>query len=339
MRFVLPLVLSLTSSLSAQALDETLAAAEELASTGNYLAARQSLMDAVAGASDRGEVLARLGPIQERLADWAFYAQFPGAGPSDLFHGEVKSFKESGLKIRMVYAWEELTAEQRLDDFFQAEGQWFFRAPLTGDLKFSLEGTWPAEPESIALLVGFDEAGASGWKFSPGFKRTKKSPPLLQPRRLERVGSPFEVFLTATDKLDEPDGDWAYSAELRRSTFSFKRGSRKIGSWETSHPDLTDGYLGFSGVGVKEIDFSGQLDPDLWANRSREMVDQRRKKFVRQEYDFGADMPAWFADMKASSDSRPPFRAPDGVPEAARAAWQELLDPDAKIVLPEWSAE
>ncbi len=337
MRLVFPLVLLLSPLVPAQGLDEALAAADELAASGNYGPARQALIEDLAAAPDRGPVLARIGEIQQRLADWAFYERVSNPGPEDLLSGTVKSWKDKGLKFKLIYDWEELSPAARSDDFFAAEDQWFFRIPLTKDLKFKLEGDWPADPANFALLAGFDEHGVSGWRFTPGFRRTKIKPIVTLPQRAERIGRPFEVFHTTTEDLDEPAGSWAYSIELRKGTFTFKRGNKKIGAWKTKYPDQTDGYLGFSGVGIKRLEFSGQLDPDAWANRSLELLERKRERFLREEYDIAPDMPDWYRELKAASDAAPPMRAPDGVPQAVAKDWDQLSDPDAAIELEKWA--
>ncbi len=337
MRSIFPLVLALAAPLSAQGLEEALAASDDLASAGNPAAAREALIDALAGAEDRGEILARLSEIEQRLGDWAFAAEVSAPGPAELLRGQVKSFKDKGLKVRMIYDWEDFSAADRRQDFLQIGDRWFFRVPLTGDAKLVLRGTWPADAENFALLLGFDDSGENGWRFTPGFKRTKIKPVVTLPRRLERIGSPFEVFHTDTEKLDEPVGDWAFTVELRRGSFTFKRGNKKIGAWKTAYPDLTAGLLGFSGPGIETIDFTGQLDPDAWANRRLEVLARKREEFLRSGYDVSQDLPAWFQEMKSASASRPAGRPPEGAPEAAREAWSELQDPNQALDVADWA--
>ncbi len=336
MRALFLLALLIPAPLAALGLDGTLAAADEQAAAGEYQKARKTLLAALGEGADRGAVLAAMDGIERRLAAWAFAETAPEPEPGDLLAGEVRSWKEKGYKLRITYDWAGLDPAERSKDFFSAGEMTFFRVPLTGDFKLVLEGDHPADPGEFALLAGFDREGENGWKFTPGYKREKTKPVLLLPRRAERIGAPFELFETEVEGLDEPEGDWIYSIELRRDTFTFKRGSKKLGSWKTEFSDRTDGYIGFLGAGVREVELTVALQPQAWETRRDVLVERHRESFLREEYDVSADLPAWYAEMKAASAAAIPGRPPEGIPEEAARDWAQLLDPDLPMTAADW---
>lgn len=336
MQWVVPfLLLSFSTTLPAQGFEEEFAAADLLAAAGDYGAARARLLAAFGDDAERGPVLARIGAVQERLADWAFAATLPDPGPAELLHGEVKSWKDKRLQIHLIYDWAKLDDAARAQDFQRAGNAWLFAVPLQGDLKLTLNGEWIAGADGLEILVGSDAAAAETWRFMPGFKRTKVLPVLMLPRRAERIGGRHEIFHTSTEDLEEPASTWAYTVELRQGTFTFKLGNKKIGSWKTAYPELAQGFLGFRGGGVKGIDFSAELDPTAWELRRSELIERRRKDF-RRSYDPAAELPAWYGELQARSAAATSFRPPDGIPADAAAAWAELLDPDQQFEIATW---
>ncbi|MCH2111632.1 MAG: hypothetical protein MK213_02145 [Planctomycetes bacterium] len=323
----------LPAALPAQDFDERVAAADELAAQESFKEALDTLRRTLAHEEYREQILRDYPAILQRLSDWTFLAKTGDLSAQDLLVGTISSFKEKKRSLRIVWDWTNLNAEQRNQDFLKVKEDWLFAVPVQGNVKFTLEGNFEGT-DPISIVAGFDLKKKSGWRFSPGFKRTTPTPVITMPLQCKRIGKPFENFFHSSDKLEEPEGEWAYTLEIKKDKFTFKRGNKKVGTWKTKYPDIVPGYIGFHAPGLESIELSCELQEEAWVVKQEELEKALRDRFQRDEYDPLGDMPEWFRTSLETSKLAVPFRQPDGV---SQEEWDALAA--AEWASAEWLKE
>lgn len=311
---------SLSQPLLAQDFATGVDAADQLAANQDWSGAHAALKAAMEQADDRREVLIRLPELQQRLADWTFEQRTGKITAQDLFTGKVKSFKEKSLQLKIVWDWANMTTSQRENDFMKVGNDWFFNTQLGNKLKLTLKGEFDGH-DPVTLLGGYNLANNSGWRFVPGFKDKKKQRVVTMSCR--RVGKTPERLAYSADGIEIHGGEWSYTLELTRGSFTLKRGNKKAGRWKTKHPELTKGYAGFFAPGLTSVELSASIDPERWAHKEAELQRALRDRFARGDYDASADIPDWLGEMQAKSALAKPLRAP----KDSGSGWDQLLAP------------
>ncbi|HEX9795275.1 MAG TPA: hypothetical protein VGC54_14930 [Planctomycetota bacterium] len=313
---------------TAQDLDRALTDAGKLAAAGKFDLAKARVQEELAFESTRGRLLARYGEVRHLFADWTFESRHGALQPQDLLAGEVAKWKDRNLKATLRWDWPKLDDEGRFADFRRFDDAWLFRVPIGAEFTVEIEGEWnPEDPAPVSILFGVDPDAKSGFKITPGFHRTEVKPDIRMPRRVGRFGEPREVLLeTVQEDLEEPTGSYRYTFEVKRGKFTLKKGSKRLGEWDTRFREHIPGLIGFSAARLTRFEVEGELDPASWQARGDERRARLRESFRSREYEPMADMPEWFRKQVAAAEARLPLRAPENAPAEVVAAWGELTD-------------
>ncbi|KAA3613456.1 MAG: hypothetical protein DWQ01_02730 [Planctomycetota bacterium] len=315
----------LAGPLAAQDLERALENADLKAEAEQWSEARQVLLAALSDQESQEALLAHYGTVRNRLAYWAFRERYPSLGPLELMHGEVVSYKERTGKIKIRYDWTQMSSRERQADFLRVKEVWYYRLPFEDAIKIDIAGTWPADDiEPVAMVMGYQRAEECGWRLVPGFLRESDGPTIRMPMQVRRFGKPFENLAQSVEKLDEPEGKWAYGADFRRGSFTLRRGRKKIGSWKTRYPNLVPGLVGFSTQGLQEVTLEGELKKEALGPALEEKRAALQADF-EEEYDFHSELPDWFQELVKASEAKDHLRLPEGAPATVAAEWENLL--------------
>ena len=322
----LPLLLLLTPPLQEADLKSTIAQSIELAEAGKPSEAKTSLLAAIESPEMREQVLENYGALIDQLALLAFQEKYPDPQPNDFLSGEVLRWKARTGQIKV--RWEANGDAFPTDDFLVSDnGDYLFPVPVRDGFKIRIKGLWEKNPTPLSILAGCNGEINNGWRFTGGFHQTKSSPALLMPQRLERFGSAFEMLHQNTKKLEEPEGEWAYSLENRRDKFTFRVGNKRIGTFETRFPNKIHGLVGFRAPGVDEVEIEAKVDIEEWKKFQSAALGSRLGKFRTHEYNPIEVLPLWFREMQEEASLSTPMRAiPNSisnVPQEAASAYQE----------------
>lgn len=317
---------SSTAALFSQDLDGVLASAKAKAQDGDWADAHQSFLDGIQSEDFKDAVLRRYAEISQNLVEWSFRQEYPQLGPNELLAGQVLSHKEKQRLLRIQYDWSALSDEERKGDFFEYRDEWFFTLPFEDKIKIEMKGNWPEDVERISMVIGYDREDAAGWRFVPGYHRTKSAPTVRMPMQVKRFGKPLENLAQSSDKLEEPEGDWSYAVEFRRGSFTMKRGRKKAGSWKTKYPDKVGGHLGVGGNGIETVTLEGIYSE---AALDRALRDKRRvlQESFKRNFDFHPQMPDWFQELSRSAAEDTVNRLPETASRTASSAWEEVRGP------------
>ncbi|HEX9795274.1 MAG TPA: hypothetical protein VGC54_14925 [Planctomycetota bacterium] len=285
---------------AAQDLDAVLAEAGALADRGRPGEARNTLRAALADPTHEAAACQRLGEVRGLLGAWAFAETHLDSGPADLLHGELVRWKERTMELVVRYDWIGLDAAARDADFLRDDDGWFFRVPFASDARVTVRGRWPDPPQPVSAVLGFDLADRGGWRFVPGWLDEAATPRRLQSLLAERFRTDLETFERTAERLPAPTGEFAFSVAEKRGEFTFRVGRRKIGTWSTRFPHRLAGLAGLQGAGIEEVEIGGRVDSAAWHAFAAERMAELERRFLLEEWDWRADLPATLAAAAAA---------------------------------------